>query len=73
MQPENRKQEFKHHKRLKIMKASEVIANLQRRFPNETGKYLIHPQFVYRDVYDFKDMRDGMRQHYQMATPQFLS
>ena len=34
---------------------------------------MIHPQFVYKDVYDFKDMRDGMRQHYQMATPQFLA
>ena len=40
---------------------------------DETGKYLIHPQFVYRDVYDFKNMRDGMRQHHQMVTSQFLA
>ena len=56
-------------------RATGPIGYIEHRSPmkDETGKYLIHPQFVYRDVYDFKNMRDGMRQHYQMATPQFLA
>ena len=56
-------------------RATGPIGYIEHRSPkkDETGKYLIHPQFVYKDVYDFKDMRDGMRQHYQMATPQFLA
>lgn len=40
---------------------------------DETGKYLIHPQFVVNGVYDFKDMRDGMRRHHQMAPSQFVA
>ncbi len=56
-------------------RATGPIGYIEHRSPmkDETGKYLIHPQFVYRDVYDFKNMRDGMRQHHQMATSQFLA
>ena len=44
-------------------RATGPIGYIEHRSPmkDETGKYLIHPQFVYRDVYDFKNMRDGMR------------
>ena len=43
-------------------RATGPIGYIEHRSPmkDETGKYLIHPQFVYRDVYDFKNMRDGM-------------
>ena len=56
-------------------RATGPIGYIEHRSPmkDETGKYLIHPQFVYRDVYDFKNMRDGMRQHHQMVTSQFLA
>ena len=67
---------MQHSNIIKIMpRATGPIGYIEHRSPkkDETGKYLIHPQFVYKDVYDFKDMRDGMRQHYQMATPQFLA
>lgn len=40
---------------------------------DETGEYLVHPQFVYSDVYDFKDMTKGMRSHHQMTPAQFVA
>lgn len=51
------------------------ITYIEHRSPmkDETGKYLVHPQFVYRDVYDFKDMKKGMRHHSQMNPSQFVT
>lgn len=39
-------------------KANGSIHYVEHRSPmkDETGEYLVHPQFVYSDVYDFKDM-----------------
>lgn len=42
-------------------KATGSIHYIEHRSPmkDETGEYLIHPQFVYSDIYDFKDMTKG--------------
>lgn len=56
-------------------KATGSIHYVEHRSPlkDETGEYLIHPQFVYHDVYDFKDMTKGMRSHHQMTPAQFVA
>ncbi len=56
-------------------RATGPIGYIEHRSPmkDETGKYLIHPQFVSKDVFDFKDMTKGMRNHHQMAPAQFLA
>lgn len=56
-------------------KATGSIHYIEHRSPmkDETGEYLIHPQFVYSDIYDFKDMTKGMRHHHQMTPAQFVA
>ncbi len=51
------------------------IGYIEHRSPmkDETGEYLIHPQFVTKDIYDFKDMKTGMRSHNQMTPAQFVA
>lgn len=51
------------------------IGYIEHRSPmkDETGEYLIHPQFISRGVYDFKDMKKGMRSHNQMSPSQFVT
>lgn len=51
------------------------IGYIDHRSPmkDETGEYLIHPQFVTKDIYDFKDMKTGMRSHNQMTPAQFVA
>lgn len=57
-----------------MSKATGSIHYIEHRSPmkDETGEYLIHPQFVYSDIYDFKDMTKGMRHHHQMTPAQFV-
>lgn len=56
-------------------KATGSIHYIEHQSPmkDETGEYLVHPRFVYSDVYDFKDMRKGMRHHNQMTPAQFVA
>lgn len=56
-------------------RAQGPIRYIEHRTPikDETGKYVIHPQFVNKDVYDFKDMKTGMRSHSQMSPTQFVA
>ena len=56
-------------------KSNGPIGYIEHRSPmkDETGEYLIHPQFVTKDVYDFKDMKAGMRNHNQMTPSQFVA
>ena len=56
-------------------KTTGPIGYIEHRSPmkDETGEYLIHPQFVAHDVYDFKDMKKGMRSHHQMSPSQFVT
>ena len=56
-------------------RAKGPIGYIEHRSPmkDETGEYLIHPQFISRGVYDFKDMKKGMRSHNQMAPSQFVT
>ena len=56
-------------------RATGSIKYIEHRTPmkDESGEYLIHPMFVHNDIYDFKDMRNGMRQHNQMSPTQFLA
>ena len=51
------------------------IGYIEHRSPmkDETGEYLIHPQFVTKDISDFKDMKTGMRSHNQMTPAQFVA
>ena len=56
-------------------RATGPIHYIEHRSPikDETGKYLIHPQFVNNDVFDFKDMTAAMRKNHQMAPSQFVA
>ena len=61
--------------KITMPKATGSIHYIEHRSPmkDETGEYLIHPQFVYSDIYDFKDMTKGMRHHHQMTPAQFVA
>ena len=56
-------------------RATGPIHYIEHRSPikDENGKYLIHPQFVCNDVFDFKKMTVAMRQDHQMAPSQFVA
>lgn len=56
-------------------RATGPIHYVEHRSPmkDETGEYLIHPQFVSNDTYEFKDMTEDMRKHHQMVPSQFLA